>query len=143
MKNEVKNARNFIFGGNAEFTIKNIVSSKEYKYNIRKSKNKYEDKELFFVRVKNGKDFEYAGCIFKFLNGKFVYNKGKKGNLDITDPAIKGIIYAINRGNNALPHPMKMIHHGHCACCGRKLDDDESIERGFGPICWKNICSNI
>ena len=140
MTHEVTMAKDFIFGGKADFTIKNVVSNIEYKYKVNKSKNKSKDgKELFFVKVKNGHDFVYAGYICKFVDGTFFYSKGKKGTLDNTAPAIKGIIYAINRGNNKLPHPMTMIHHGRCACCGRKLDDDESIERGFGPICWKHI----
>jgi len=26
--------------------------------------------------------------------------------------------------------------YGRCACCGRLLTDDLSIERGIGPVCW-------
>lgn len=27
----------------------------------------------------------------------------------------------------------------HCAMCGRKLTDPESVQRGFGPECWKKV----
>lgn len=26
-----------------------------------------------------------------------------------------------------------------CACCGKKLKDTKSLERGFGPHCWKEV----
>jgi hypothetical protein len=26
----------------------------------------------------------------------------------------------------------------HCLCCGRRLDDPESVDRGIGPVCAKN-----
>ena len=36
-----------------------------------------------------------------------------------------------------------MQHYGkltdHCAVCGRKLEDDLSVERGIGPVCWERI----
>lgn len=25
---------------------------------------------------------------------------------------------------------------GHCACCNRPIENEESIERGMGPVCW-------
>lgn len=24
-----------------------------------------------------------------------------------------------------------------CQCCGRRLKDAKSIERGYGPVCWE------
>jgi len=27
----------------------------------------------------------------------------------------------------------------HCAVCGRKLEDDLSVSRGIGPVCWERI----
>ncbi len=36
-----------------------------------------------------------------------------------------------------------MQHYGritdHCGVCGRKLEDDLSVERGIGPVCWEKI----
>lgn len=28
---------------------------------------------------------------------------------------------------------------GTCARCGRGLKDPESVERGFGPVCWARV----
>lgn len=30
-----------------------------------------------------------------------------------------------------------------CNQCGRHLTDDESIERGIGPICWGNLMGDL
>lgn len=36
-----------------------------------------------------------------------------------------------------------MQHYGrvtnHCAVCGRKLEDDLSVQRGIGPVCWEKV----
>ena len=29
---------------------------------------------------------------------------------------------------------------GHCGFCNRRLEDQRSIERGVGPVCWKKYC---
>jgi hypothetical protein len=38
------------------------------------------------------------------------------------DPAGESIAYGLKTGN--------------CACCGRHLENQESVERGIGPICF-------
>lgn len=38
--------------------------------------------------------------------------------------------------NKPKPRAPKYIR---CIRCGRLLKDDESKERGFGPICWEKI----
>ena len=125
----------FILGGNAEFTISNIHNKIHYEYRIRKSKDK---NNLFFIWYKESIEaWKYAG--YFTANGCMIdYRKGKNGNLDVTSPIIKGIFYAM-RHFEELPYPMQMTHHGKCACCGKKLMDEESVIRGFGPTCWKRV----
>ena len=131
----VKNPRVFILGGRAHFSIINTINNKEYKYRVCKSK----DGKIFYIKVKTAQRYEYVGYL-KIINDNSIrYSKGKKGTLTSNDEAIKGILYALKHGNNELPNPMKMTHHCLCAKCGRKLDDEESILRGFGPVCWEKI----
>ncbi len=137
MTHEVQSASTFIFGGNAEFTIRNTSSGNGYKYRVRKGKPKG-DRDVYFVKVKNGATWEYAGCVLGNASS-FYYVRGQKGALEFDAPAIRGLLYAIRKGANPLPKPMSMIHHGRCAHCGRRLDDETSIERGFGPVCWKTM----
>lgn len=130
-KTEVTRARSFILGGKAEFTIENLNSGTFYKYRVTRSKD---NDQLFFVRVmgENGKWF-YTG----YLNLKYEwYRQGQNGKLDSNAPQIRGLMYALKR-TEALPRPMIMMHHGKCACCGRKLNDPVSVARGIGPDCWK------
>lgn len=135
---EVMTPFSFMFGGKASFSIVNMKSGTTYKYRVSCPKD---SKDMFFVRVANKSDsYKYAGFIkFDETGHRFKYVKGNKGTLDRTDDPIKGIIYAISKGNKPLPRPMIMVHHGKCACCGRSLDDAESVRRGFGPVCWDRL----
>lgn len=134
---EVLDAYSFILGGKSEFTIKNLMNNKEFKYKVSRCKN---DKNLYFVRVKGeGGNWSYAGCIRVNEFGEPRYSKGNKGLYESREPAIKGIMWALGRGHAPLTRPMILLHHGKCACCGKKLDDNDSVKRGFGPVCWSRL----
>lgn len=134
MDTEVLRTRDFILGGKAEFTIENTNSGNNFKYKVY---NK-DDGEIFFVYVDDGSGYKYAGFLKDFGEG-LVYRRGAKGNFEANTPAIRGIIYALNKGNNPLPRPMILMHHGRCACCGKRLTDAESVSRGFGSYCWNKV----
>ncbi len=36
---------------------------------------------------------------------------------------------------------IEITHNGYCGRCGKRLHDDLSVTRGFGPICWKRVDS--
>lgn len=128
MDTTILNPRQFITGGKAEFTIKNTNTGNKFEYKIVK-KN-----DLFFINVRPDahKRWLYAGFLNKDLN----FIQGKKGCLTKNTPEVKGILYAI-KFTNTLPLPMTMHHHGRCACCGKKLTDEESVRLGIGPTCRK------
>jgi hypothetical protein len=132
---EVKDAMDFILGGHSEFTIKNLNSGKEFKYKVTEASDK---KGMFFIKVLMNGSYQYAGYLKVDSYGMY-YTKGKKGILEGNSEPIKGITWAIRKGKRPLPRPMIMYHHGRCACCGRALDDEKSIERGFGPVCWDRL----
>ena len=138
VKNEVENAQSFILGGKSEFSIENLNTQKVYRYKVRQCKD---NNSLFFVRVLFKDKWLYAGYVS--TEGKGSYNKGQRGSYDETSEPIKGLIYALRKGNNPLPRPMVMFHHGRCACCGKKLMDLESTQRGFGPKCWKRLFGDV
>lgn len=140
----VNNPKEFIFGGKAEFTIRNTNSGRFYKYRITQSKN---NEDIYFVKYTTSKDsWEYAGFLkvmkgTLFDDGEYIvkYSKGRNGTLDENAPAIKGIFYAIKHGDGPLPEPMEMTHHGRCCCCGKPLTNKTSVERGYGPECRKRL----
>lgn len=51
----------------------------------------------------------------------------------------KGAIYRLTAGDRLSPEEAARYGQvtGRCACCGRELTNEESIERGIGPICWE------
>jgi hypothetical protein len=134
----VDDVKTFILGGKSEFTILNQTSHVSYKYKVTQSRD---DEKFFFIKVFDGQSYQYAGYLI--MGDLITYGKGKKGTRDISDPAIKGLLWALRRGHRALPEPMVMYHHGRCACCGKTLDDPKSIIRGIGPVCWERVQKSI
>ena len=128
---EVMEPLTFLFGGKAEFTIKNVDSGNSYKYKV--SCNPKNEK-MYFVSV----DSEYAGVLIDDGVG-IKYCQGKKGHYSVDATPIKGIMYVLRHGNTPLKAPMSMTHHGRCSFCGKALNDPESVVRGFGPVCWKKV----
>ena len=125
---DILNPRQFILGGKAEFTLKNTNTDISYQYRVNKKGN------LYFIKVRTNshKYWHYAG----FLNENYAFIKGNKGEYRYDSPQIKGILYALKH-TNKLNKPMVMYHHGKCACCGKKITDEESVRLGIGPTCRK------
>ena len=136
MKNEVRTPYSFIFGGNAEFSIQNLENGQVYRYLVKKAKD---NDHMFFVYVQDGRNWSYSGYLLKHNDGSYRYDAGNKGNYGVGEPPIRGLMYALHYGNRPLPAPMSMYHHCKCALCGKTLKDAESVERGFGPECWKRV----
>ena len=129
------NIRQFILGGKSEFTVLNTVNGIEYKYHIKSNK----EHDTWFVNVKIAGSFKYAGFIKRNQhNGLYQYARGKKGSMDASNVAIKGLFWVLNHADNMNP-AVKVIHHGKCACCGKALTDEQSIVRGIGPVCYDRV----
>lgn len=134
---EVLDSYNFILGGKSEFTIKNLKSGNEYKYRVTRCKG---NESIYFVKVKIEGSWIYGGFIkINEFNGEPTYIQGKNGRINKEHPSIEGILYGIRKGHSPLPRPMILLHHGKCACCGKRLDDDDSVRRGFGPVCFSRL----
>lgn len=138
---EVVFCRSFILGGNADFSIQNMNNGIRYDYTITKASN---NNNIYFVKVKSSKQegYVYAGHLKVAPDGVY-YVQGSKGKLQYHSEPIGGyLMQALFVGDNSLPRPMIMFHHGKCAKCGRKLTDIESIKRGFGKFCYESLFKN-
>lgn len=134
MKNVVtQNIKEFIFGGNSEFTIINRINNKSIKYKIGANDNY----TAWFVSISESNSYTYAGY-FKKDKGKLVYFKGNKGACEKDHPAIKAL-YWVLANSDKLGEKIDIIHHEKCSVCGRPLTDEESVIRGIGPTCFKKI----
>lgn len=131
---DAADAKAFILGGRARFTLVSKASGKRYTYRVAKAK----DGDLFFANLlvgqNNEQDYEYIG----FTKDGAELIAGKKGNPSHT--AFKALDWAFRQftaGN--MPEQLECWHEGRCARCGRALTDPTSIELGFGPECINHI----
>jgi hypothetical protein len=123
---------NFILGGNAHVTFKNVNTGNRFTYRIRKSKNS----QVYFVGVLCGSDnenaYSYIGVISD--NKTFRWTKASKIKADAPSVLVFNYVFSHILADN-LPQIIEIWHEGRCGRCGRLLTDPDSIASGFGPIC--------
>mgnify|MGYP001294597965 FL=1 len=132
----------YIFGGRSLFTLISLKSGKHLVFQVKKDKKNF---KLFYVwsRVTEPNTrrtaLKYLGMIIYDLKENRFTKTTKSAGIE-GDLHFKVFSWYWNMLNkhNRLPTTAKLYHHGRCAVCGRKLTDPESIERGIGPICWKD-----
>ena len=128
---KLKDPNRFILGGMATFTIQNSFTGNRYTYKCRIA----DGGEVYFVSMLDGpdnhNDYHYIGIISEdsrqFRTTAKTYNKNSVG--------VRGFDWVWrHRGN--LPANVEVFHEGQCGRCGRKLTVPESIENGFGAVCY-------
>lgn len=144
-----ENIKEFILGGNANFTIiqeaTDKTSEKQYKYRITIPKDNTPDNtKVWYVYAElsskgfaveqDGKYLKYQGYLKRDLS----FNIGEKGIENYNTKAIKGLIWVLKNYNN-LPKEVHIYHHGRCSVCGKKLTDAKSLRCGVGPTCRKRV----
>lgn len=124
----------FIFGGNATFTIDCGVN--HFAYKIRRKDTDDGSKIYWCLLIERNKNI-YCGY-FKIVDNRLVYRHSTKNGVNYGDERIQTLLKTIHKRND-LPDGITVNHVGRCACCGRVLTDTKSNARGFGPECWKKI----
>lgn len=139
---ELNNALPYILAGNSEFILHSTKTNQDFYYKMKK-KEKLDNKDefIYFLNVKQGKDWSYAGVVWYDNNvNQFKFSKGVKGNIEGTDLNIRSLLFVINKlNNNELPQHCLVFHTGRCGVCGKKLTTPESILTGLGPSCAKRV----
>lgn len=123
--------KEFIFGGNASFTIKQEPNI-QAKYYLHEN----DDRTLWFLStddVNSGKMI-YTGCIRE--DGSFKATKKSPSVINMRN--VKALQWVIKHAEK-LPKEVGVYHHGKCSVCGRKLTDARSLECGIGPSCRKKL----
>lgn len=132
------NTEQFVFAGNATFTVTSKRTGTRFTYKVQKSK----DGNRFYVSLLNGPDnessFRFFGTVFIDEQGKvFRHSKPERTPITPSAPSAQGFAWLARN----LSHPDKIsaqveIHHeGRCGRCGRKLTVPSSIDSGIGPEC--------
>lgn len=132
-----KQLRDFIFAGNATFTVLNSDTKNRFTYKIKKHK----EKEIFFVSVMTGSDnYNAYTFIGSFFPGKG-YKKSPKciiGDDALSSKTINWFLNKFITHQNLYP-TVKVYHEDKCGRCGRKLTTPLSVKAGFGPECIKLV----
>lgn len=152
----------FIFAGNATFTLVSLKTGARFTYKVRVKKEDVErqaqdrsrarllgldrldtalaDTDVtYFVNLLRGpnneRDFAYMGVMRR--PGRFFWTQasGKVGRQAPAHKAIVWMLDALTCGRDVLGRQLEVWHEGRCGRCGRKLTVPESIAAGIGPEC--------
>lgn len=125
-----KQLRDFVFAGNALFTITNTLSNNHVTFKVKKHK----EDDVWFVSIL-GQYGHYTFIGTCFSDKKYKHSK----NSDVIGGDRKVVVFQwfLNKFfNNQEKYPMvKVYHHGRCGACHKKLTTPQSIKSGIGPIC--------
>lgn len=142
--------QDFIFAGNATFTLKSLKTGTRFTYKVRVKK---EDAErlclgqqcpaevVYFVSLLRGpdneNDFAYMGVLRKSPPRFFL--TAASGKVGRAAPAHKALVWFVQmmrlERSVVLGVSLEVWHEGKCGRCGRKLTVPESIVAGLGPEC--------
>ena len=145
--------REFLFAGQAMFTLVSLKSGLRFTYKVRVKKQDVEElsrrtaagevTEEGFVTYfcsllrgpDNGSDFSYLGVIRK--PGRFFVTS--KSQVSCHAAAHKAIVWFLEAlkadRQDVLGEQLEFWHTGRCGCCGRLLTVPASVEHGIGPEC--------
>lgn len=152
--------REFLFAGNATFTLKSLRTGVRFTYKFRvkkqdllalESSQKQHDilggshlamqatEVTYFANLLRGpdneKDFAYMGVVRK--PGRF-FLTAASNKVSRRSPAHRGLVWMLDAMLNdraVLGVNLEVWHEGRCGRCGRKLTVPESIAAGIGPEC--------
>jgi hypothetical protein len=132
LSNEISKSviKDFVLGGNADFTILNSETKNELHIKVAKRKKLGKVQPGWWIYY--GK--EYVGFIKEDLTiGKPRVPLQKK----VWEEArLKFNWFWKQVMGNTLPDNIHLLHNGTCCRCGKTLTDSLSIERGIGPTCF-------
>lgn len=128
---DLSNISNYIYGGNATFTVQSAKTGTRFTYKIQKS----EDGKVFFVSVLTGtdntKDYTHMGLI----NQDGVLFKTKKSSISQDAPSFRALAWVLNQIKQNKWHvDLEIWASNKCCRCGRKLTS-EWAKMGIGPEC--------
>lgn len=141
-----KSAIEFIYGGNAVFTIKSLKTDKHFTYKVTQAKRERErDAAPYFVRVLAGPDnqdwaaSQYIGFLKEYALPVDAdpLLAGKKGKPDA--PSFKALQWVLMKLYRRDMDGFEIMHEGRCCRCNRALTHPDSIKTGIGPECAKHF----
>lgn len=139
---ELNKALPYMLAGKSEFVLHSTKTNQDFCYRLnKKEKIDKENEYIYFLNIKQGRDWKYAGVIwFKNEENKFYFSKGAKGEIDSNNLDVKSLVFVLNKLQQGLEPQYCLVYHtGKCGRCGKKLTTPESILTGLGPECCKKV----
>lgn len=141
--------QDFVFGGNATFTLVSLKTGVRFTYKVRVKKAEdgltrrgelAPEHTTYFVNLLRGpcneSDFAYMG-VLRRDPARFFWTQAS-GKVGRGAPAYKALVWMVDAmrcGREVLGSSLEVWHEGRCARCGRKLTVPGSIASGLGPEC--------
>lgn len=133
MNELISRVEEYVFGGQAVFTLESQKTMKHFTYRVKQDKGRY------FVSVLRGedneRDYRYVGMLNQ---ATLQLHLTQKSSYSSDATCVKAFEFFLRHLHN-IPATLKVYHSGRCACCGRLLTTPDSIESGFGPKCAKKF----
>lgn len=123
-------AKKFVFGGKAIFTIVSKATGARFTFELRKAKSSSAYWVYLFQGRDNTSDYRYIGA--------FVNERYRPKDVGSNAKSHQAIAWFLNKVvNGRLPDNLELWHFGKCGICARRLTVPESIKSGIGPECAK------
>lgn len=128
--------KEFIYAGNAIFTLKSLRTGEHFTYKFTKKDT------VYFASVLNGPDnwtnYAYLGLTSPDTLGLRLTAKSRAGD---DAPSVRALRWWLStlRAQRNVDDLVEFKHEGKCCRCGRKLTHPESIDSGIGPECASKI----
>lgn len=135
MTDKKRETYDYIFAGNAIFTVVSTKMGWRYTYKITQTKS---NKDNYKVQVlygsDNTEDYKHIGILNKRLLSLESYCMGSNQTR-----LLMSFIHMLLNSLIEWPETCEFYKSGKCAACGRLLTTPESIESGYGPRCYSRI----
>lgn len=129
----IEQLKTFIYAGKSGFLMTNTETGVSKEYLVVQSR----DKKRWYVCV------PFVGFIGTLFAGQHAHKLMWSPNSKVRQVSKEFFIFRWLMTQiwekARLPTNLWVTHNGNCGRCGRKLTDDKSVERGYGPHCWKML----
>lgn len=138
-----KTIAEFVYAGNATFTIVSKASGTRFTYRLARKKGDDGVDRPWFAGLLNGPDNEngYAYMAVVSQRARYALRFGHSSRVGQEAPSARLLTWFLRHLGAALagaPTKLDQVefwHEGRCGRCGRKLTVPESIANGIGPVC--------
>lgn len=128
--------REFMFAGNATFTLVSVRTGTRFTYRLRKNTKKLSD-TLYLNVLCAPELYRFVGALYKQPQGHYVFGHSRTSQLSANAPSLKAFEWFLEhiQDTDVLHNQLEFWHEGKCGKCGRALTVPASIATGLGPDC--------